>query len=76
MKWKYDCLSMTVWRGRSKIAQVGILPNGKFRWDGLEMFRENFSSVDLVLEDVKYFHRYPQKRATTITFSSGRKLVL
>lgn len=65
-----------VMRGDEVIATITTMKSGNYRWDGMNMYRENFLMKDHILEDVKYFYRYPHRRKTVITFKSGRKVVL
>lgn len=65
-----------VLRGNQTIATITEVSPGIWRWDGLGTYQTNFKDKNAILEHVKYFHRYPQKTRTTITFRSGRKIVL
>lgn len=64
-----------VMRGDEIVAKISCV-DGLYRWDGMGTYRAGFATKDAILEDVKYFYRYPAKRLTTITFKSGRKIIL
>jgi len=63
-------------RGGRIIVDIEQQKNGTFKWIGFGgRYRVGFKSEAALLEDVKYFHRYGWQ-GTTLTFESGRKLVL
>ena len=76
MSSRWQIINNTVSRAGEAVATITEMKSGNYRWDGMGMYRENFLMKHHVLDDVKYFYRYPHKRRTTITFKSGRKIVL
>ena len=74
LSWKFDAKTRKVTRRSIVVADVSQLPNGLYRWDGMGMYRSGFKTLDQVVEDVIYFHRYPQKRVNKMTFKSGRTI--
>jgi hypothetical protein len=73
-KWRIE--DNKILRGTAEIAVISREDDGHMRWDGMGMFRSGFKQIEDVLEDVKYFHRYPNLRHMRITLKSGRIVVL
>ena len=63
-----------VYRKGRPVAAIYPNANGTFAWEGMGMRRDNLKSEAALLDDVKYFYRYPSKRGVTFTFQSGRKV--
>jgi hypothetical protein len=72
--WRID--GDKVMRGRKAIATISEMPSGNWRWDGMGIGRENFLMREWILEDVKWFHRYPSKRKTILTFKGGGRVAV
>jgi Lar family restriction alleviation protein len=67
MSLRWQIIGNTVSRSGEAVAQITEMKSGNYRWDGMGMYRENFLMKHHILDDVKYFYRYPAKRRTTIT---------
>ena len=72
MKWSIK--DNVVLRGNRAIASISEMASGNWQWEGIGMRRQNFLMKEWILEDVKYFHRYPSKRKATFTLKSGKKV--
>jgi hypothetical protein len=75
-------VSGRLWRiERNAVTRRGVViaallhtDDGRLGWRGLGIERVGFANTQDVLEDVKYFHRYPPR--TVVTFRDGRRIVV